>query len=264
MRIASSRGDATDDAWIGTGWEMAFMTRTTAVAVALVFAASIVAGVTGPSRLAAEDAQKPAANAAGTGWSAEVAPDGSSAITLDEYQTKTVEKINGYFNSMKTLQGRFVQTGADGEVMKGEFMMKRPGMFRFNYARPSRQVIISDGTYLAIQDHDLKNEDRVALDQTPFRVLLRSDVDLLRDAHITEVQENDTSLLLALQDKSPDTPGSIRLLLDKSSENLELKEWITTDAQGLDTRVEVGNIERDNEIEASKFVIKAPGSPFPQ
>ncbi|MBU1209829.1 MAG: outer membrane lipoprotein carrier protein LolA [Alphaproteobacteria bacterium] len=240
------------------------MTRTTAVAVALVFAASIVAGVTGPSRLAAEDAQKPAANAAGTGWSAEVAPDGSSAITLDEYQTKTVEKINGYFNSMKTLQGRFVQTGADGEVMKGEFMMKRPGMFRFNYARPSRQVIISDGTYLAIQDHDLKNEDRVALDQTPFRVLLRSDVDLLRDAHITEVQENDTSLLLALQDKSPDTPGSIRLLLDKSSENLELKEWITTDAQGLDTRVEVGNIERDNEIEASKFVIKAPGSPFPQ
>lgn len=240
------------------------MIRTTAVATTLAIGVCFFAGVVGPSRVAAEEAQKPAANAAGTGWSAEVAPNGGSAITLDENQTKTVEKINGYFNGMKTLQGRFVQTGADGEVMKGQFMMKRPGMFRFDYSRPSRQVIISDGTYLAIQDHDLKNEDRVALDQTPFRVLLRTDVDLLRDANITEVQENDTSLLLALQDKSPDTPGRIRLVLDKSSDNLELKEWITTDAQGLDTRVEVGEIKRDSEIDASKFVIKAPGNPFPQ
>lgn len=238
------------------------MTRTTAIAISFAVGICLISGLAGQSTLAA--AEKAADNAAGTGWSAEVAPDGTGAITLDENQTKTVEKINSYFNGMKSLQGRFVQTGADGEVMKGKFMMKRPGMFRFDYSRPSRQVIISDGTYLAIQDHDLNNEDRVALDQTPFRVLLRKDVDLLRDAHITEVQENDTSLLLALQDKSPETPGRIRLVLDKSSTDLELKEWITTDAQGLDTRVEVGNIERDAEIDASKFVIKAPGNPFPQ
>lgn len=242
---------------------MAFMTRTTAVASVLAAGLCIFAGFSG-SAFAAEG-QAPAANAAGSGWSAEVASDGSSSITLDENQTKMIEKVNSYFNNMSTLQGRFVQTGDDGEVMKGKFMMKRPGMFRFDYSRPSRQVIISDGTYLAIQDHDLNNEDRVALDQTPFRVLLRSDVDLLRDALITEVQENDTSLLLALRDKSPDTPGRIRLVLEKSTgADLELKEWITTDAQGLDTRVEVGNIERDNEIDASKFVIKSPKNPFQQ
>lgn len=242
---------------------MTFMTRTTAVASFLAAGLCILAGSSGSAYAAGEPA--PAAKSAGSGWSAEVAPDGSSSITLDENQTKTVEKISAYFNNMKTLQGRFVQTGADGEVMKGKFMMKRPGMFRFDYARPSRQVIISDGTYLAIQDHDLNNEDRVALDQTPFRVLLRSDVDLLRDSLITEVQENDASLLLALRDKSPDTPGRIRLVLDKNdSTDLELKEWITTDAQGLDTRVEVENVEQDGEIDASQFVIKSPKSPFQQ
>lgn len=242
---------------------MGFMTRNTAVTSALVVGCLVFSGL-GGSVGAAEQEQKSSANAAGSGWSAEVASDGNSAITLDENQTKTVEKINTYFNGMKTLQGRFVQTAADGEVMKGKFMMKRPGMFRFDYARPSMQVIISDGTYLAIQDHDLKNEDRVALDQTPFRVLLRDDVDLLRDSLITEVQENDTSLLLALRDKSPDTPGRIRLVLDKAAENLELKEWVTTDAQGLDTRVEVGNVEKDTEIDASLFVITSPKNPFPQ
>ncbi|MCH9807144.1 MAG: outer membrane lipoprotein carrier protein LolA [Alphaproteobacteria bacterium] len=211
----------------------------------------------------AEEAKSPSGNPVGSGWSAAVSADGSTAVSLDANQTKLVQSVSGYFNTMKTLQGRFVQTGADGEVMKGKFMMKRPGMFRFDYSRPSRQVIISDGTYLAIQDHDLNDEDRVALDQTPFRVLLRENVDLMRDAVISEVQENDERVLLAIRDKSPDTPGKIRLVLAKQPE-LQLKEWITTDAQGLDTRVEVGRVEKDAEIDASKFVIKAPGNPFPQ
>lgn len=228
------------------------MTKTTALAATCL--------MLGAFAVAAEE-KKPAANAAGSGWSAEVSADGSSSVTLDANQTATVAKVNSFFNGMKTLKGDFVQTAADGEKMRGAFKMKRPGMFRFDYARPSRQVIISDGTYLAIQDHDLNNEDRVALDQTPFRVLLREDVDLMRDAVITEVQENDDTLLLALQDKSPDAPGRIRLVLAKSPE-LQLKEWITTDAQGLDTKVEVGNIALDEEIDASEFVIKAPGNPF--
>ena len=192
-----------------------------------------------------------------------MAPGGAKTITLDANQTKTVEKVSDYFNTLKTLKGRFVQTAADGEVLKGKFKMKRPGMFRFDYSRPSRQVVISDGTYLAIQDHDLDNEDRVALDQTPFRILLRKDVNLLRDALISEVQENDGSLLLSLQDKSPDTPGRIRLLLDKEK-GLQLKEWITTDAQGLDTKVQVARVVRDENIDASEFVIVSPGSPFQQ
>ena len=76
-------------------------------------------------------------------------------------------------------------------------------------------MILSDGQYLAIQDHDLKTDDRVSLDQTPFRVLLRKDVDLLRDARILEVQDVDDVIVLALQDKSPDAPGRIKLFLAK-------------------------------------------------
>ena len=70
--------------------------------------------------------------------------------------------------------------------MKGKFSLKRPGRFRFDYSLPSKQVIISDGEYLAIQDLDLNNEDRVALDQTPFRLLLRKDVDIARDGCISK------------------------------------------------------------------------------
>ena len=130
-------------------------------------------------------------------------------MTLDAHQTDIVNKVSNYFSGLSTLKGRFVQTSADNKRMKGDFLVKRPGRFRFDYARPSRQIVISDGRYLAIQDLDLNNEDRVALDETPFRLLLRSDVNLVRDAKIMEVQEADDLIVVGIEDKDPNTPGQI-------------------------------------------------------
>lgn len=196
-------------------------------------------------------------------WSAEVAPNkGTTGISLDERQTEVVKTVSNYFSELKGLKGLFVQTGADNKRMKGKFFVKRPGRFRFDYALPSKQIIISDGENLAIQDLDLNNEDRVALDQTPFRLLLRKDVDLLRDARIMEVQQSEDLIILAIQDKSPDTPGRIKLFL-ATKPSLELKEWVTTDPQGLDTRIEVSELVKSDELDGNLFKIqmldKKPG-----
>jgi outer membrane lipoprotein-sorting protein len=82
-------------------------------------------------------------------------------------------------------------------------------------------------------------------------------VDLLRDASIIEVQEADDLIILALQDKSPDAPGQIKLFLSKSPE-LELKEWVTTDSQGADTRVEVANLNRPEDLDLELFRVISP------
>lgn len=201
----------------------------------------------------------PGANVgSGTAWSTEVAPSNSASISLDPAQLELVKKVSDYFNGINDLKGNFVQTGADRKRMKGKFYVKRPGRFRFDYALPSKQIIISDGNYLAIQDLDLKVEDRVALDQTPFRLLLRKDVDLARDARIVEVQEADDQIILALHDKNPDTPGRIRLVLS-TKPSVELKEWTTTDAQGLDTRVEVADLVRTETLDVGMFKIQGVG-----
>ena len=194
------------------------------------------------------------------GWTGEVAPaGGTSGITLDEHQTKLVQSVSNYFSSLQNLKGAFIQTGADNKRMRGKFFVKRPGRFRFDYALPSKQIIISDGEYLAIQDLDLNNEDRVALDQTPFRLLLRSDVDLLRDAKITEVQQADDLIVVALEDKNPDTPGKIKLFL-ATKPSLEIKEWVTTDAQGLDTRIELSELVKTDDIDGNIFKIQQLGA----
>jgi outer membrane lipoprotein-sorting protein len=214
----------------------------------------------------AQDTKKDAPNpVGGATWNAKVNPEASAAnpgtatasLALDAKQTELVVKVSAYFNELHNLKGVFVQTGADNKRMRGRFYVKRPGRLRFEYAPPSKQLIVSDGQMLSIQDLDINTDDRIALDQTPFRILLRKDVDLLRDARILEVQEAEDIAIVTLQDKSPDAPGRIKLFMSKTP-RLELKEWVTTDAQGLDTRLEVSGLVTSEEIDLALFKIVSP------
>ena len=222
--------------------------------VALAFA-TLALWTAAPASAQEAKSQKPAAAPAAAGvdgWQTEKDPRG---ITLDERQTEVVKQISKYFSDLKTLKGSFVQTQTNAKPMRGKFFVMRPGKFRFDYASPSKQIIVSDGEYLAIQDLDLNNEDRVALDQTPFRLLLRKDVDLLRDALIVEVSQAEDLLVVAIQDKSPDSPGRIKLFLG-TKPSLELKEWVTTDAQGIDTRIQVADITSGDNLDEKMFKIQ--------
>jgi len=209
---------------------------------------------------AAAQSKKGGESPAGTpGWNTQHATSDPAVtgITLDAQQIEVVKKVNAYFNGIENLRGTFLQTTADNKRQKGKIFMKRPGRIRFEYAPPSRQLIISDGKQISIQDLDIKTDDRVMVDQTPFRVLLKSDVDLLRDARILEVQESDDLAIVTLQDKSKDASGKVRLFLATTPE-FELKEWVTTDAQGLDTRLEVSGLDRTQPVDAALFKIVSP------
>ncbi len=179
-----------------------------------------------------------------------------SGITLDAKQVEAVKLVTGYFNDLKNLKGNFVQTSPDKKE-RGKFFVKRPGRLRFEYNLPSKQLIVSDGEYVAIQDLELGTDDRILLEQTPFRLLLRKDVDLIRDARISDVQEADDLIIVTMQDKSPDAPGRIKLFMSRAPQ-LELKEWVTSDSQGKDTRVEVSNLVKSEEIDPGLFKVIAP------
>jgi outer membrane lipoprotein-sorting protein len=175
---------------------------------------------------------------------------------LTAAQVELVQKVSAYFNAMSGLKGDFVQTNAAGTRQRGKFYVKRPGQFRFDFARPSRLVIVSDGRHVAIQDHDLKTEDRWHLDQTPFGTLLRQDVDLLRDARFLEVQDIGDMIVVAFEEKTEKAPGALKMFFAKKPA-LELRKWITKDLQGLDTQIELGAIEKNDDF-APDFFKPAP------
>jgi outer membrane lipoprotein-sorting protein len=187
----------------------------------------------------------PESNAVGVspGWDTNVndAPPQASQYAGAPDQAEVIEKVNAYFNTMTNIEGDFLQTDPNGDTKKGYFYLERPGKVRFDYNRPSRQKIISNGEYLAIEDHDLKTADRYPLDSTPFRLLLKDKVDLANDADIIAVDSGQDVAVLTLEDKENKGRGQIRLFF--TWPEVKLSEWIISDAQGLDTRIQLGELK---------------------
>ena len=90
------------------------------------------------------------------------------------------------------------------------------------------------------------------MEHTPFQMLLRKDVDLLRDARFFEVQESDEAIAITLEDKGADSSSRIKLLLSKKP-TLEVREWTAKDAQGLDTRIVLGDVVKADDLDPSLF-----------
>jgi outer membrane lipoprotein-sorting protein len=59
-----------------------------------------------------------------------------------------------------------------------------------------------------------------------------------------------------LRDRNPDNPGRIKLVLTRKPA-VELKEWITTDSQGLDTRVELTEVNKTEQLDPAMFKAKS-------
>jgi outer membrane lipoprotein-sorting protein len=188
-----------------------------------------------------------------------VSPDWNQTVTRDPgadfdiKQLEVIQKLTAYFNEMGDMKGAFQQTTPDGKKLRGKIYVKRPNLFRFEYNLPSKQLIISDGKSMIVQDLDLKTDDRWGLDKTPFRIVLRPNVDLLRDARILEVGETEDRFNITLMDKSPETLGRLTLLFTKKPA-VELKEWITTDSQNLDTKVELFEFAKADDLDNKLFV----------
>jgi outer membrane lipoprotein-sorting protein len=198
-------------------------------------------------------AAAPAPNPLGAGWSTKfgTTPPGSSEFKNTPEQVAVIEKLNTYFNEMINLEGTFLQTDADDKRKKGRFYIERPGKLRFDYSLPSKQKIISDGRYLAIEDHDLNTTDRYPIESTPFRLLLSKNVDLLRDARIYSLDVASDVVVITLEDKNSDTGGQIRMFFDWPQ--VKLKEWIISDPQGLNTRIQVADLELNKAVKPEVF-----------
>jgi outer membrane lipoprotein-sorting protein len=200
--------------------------------------------------------------AAGAGWNTQVeAAPQAPAGSLDARMLQTVGKINAYFNGIVNLQGRFIQTDPDKKQSKGKFYVQRPGLLRFDYAPPSKMRIVADGRYLSIENHDLKTIDKYPLEATPFRMLLRTDVDLVRDARLLNYTERDGYVVLSIEDRSGESAGQLQLVfvLTEGTPGVDLREWIITDPQGLNTRIQLADMERGKEVASDFFAAATLG-----
>jgi len=215
-----------------------------------------------PGDTAAEPGEiNPNAADEGAGWDAAVEAAPRPTPLIGEQETAAVQRINAYFNGITNLQGKFEQIDSNNKHATGRFYVERPGKLRFDYAPPSELRIVADGHFLAIEDSGLKTIEKYPLESTPFRLLLGDGVDLDRDARIVGVESQEGSLAIALEDKTGDAAGQIKLYFGTEPE-MKLKQWVITDAQGLATSVTINDVIPGRKVAADFFNSTVSFQPF--
>jgi len=177
-----------------------------------------------------------------------------TAAALDASQRTALEKINAYFNSVTSLQGKFVQVGPDGKKTEGQFFMLKPGKIRFEYDPPSPIELISDGDAVAVRDRNLATQDIYPLSQTPLRFLLSDKLDLLKDANVVGVYGDELFMTVVIEEKTI-VAGTHRLMIMFGAKDYQLKQWTVTDPQGYDTTVAVSNLDTSKKPDPKLFKI---------
>ena len=161
----------------------------------------------------------------------------NSPFTRD--QQIALANINAYFNSFALMEGQFIQFGPSGEQSEGVFFLSRPGKIRFHYRPPARLDVIADGSSVAIKDGKTNTQDLYPLAKTPLRDLLARQIDLTSSALVSAVKEEADLIALVIVEKTAFVEGQLTLIFDRKS--FALRRWVVTDAQGLNTSVDIFN-----------------------
>lgn len=168
------------------------------------------------------------------------APAAGKSSKFDSSQQEALANISAFLASFRTMEGQFIQFGPHGEQSEGTFYIQRPGKIRFHYKPPVRLDVIADGRQVAVRDMRAMTQDLYPLSKTPLRYLLAENIDLTSDRLVRQVRQERDLIAVVIVEKTAFADGKLTLVFDPKT--YELKQWIVTDAQGLNTSVAIYNV----------------------
>ncbi|MGE3830738.1 MAG: outer membrane lipoprotein carrier protein LolA [Parvibaculaceae bacterium] len=178
----------------------------------------------------------------------------AKTASLDPQDQAAVTEVANYLTQFRNIQGEFVQVSSKGNVSKGVFYLSKPGKMRFEYASPNPFIIVSDGTWVTIKNRAKDTADQYPLSQTPLRLVLDDDIDLLDEANVLDVQKSDGLVTLTIQDRKKTVPGHLILVYDETQKALQ--QWIVVDGKGRRTTVELQNLVSGVKADPALFTIE--------
>jgi outer membrane lipoprotein-sorting protein len=171
--------------------------------------------------------------------------------------TEDTAKYENYLNGLKTLSGDFTQINSRGQRAEGKIQISRPGKMRLAYNPPSNLLIVADGKWLVTNDRQADELNYVSLENTPAAFILRPHIRFSGDVGITSIvpKDNNTTEISLVRRDDPDA-GYITLIFE--DDPVSLKAWSVIDAQGIETRVVLSNIQSNIQLPMGLFKIESP------
>jgi outer membrane lipoprotein carrier protein len=173
------------------------------------------------------------------------------------------DKLNVFVQTVVTFKANFKQTVVDpqGQVVEeaeGQFLLERPGKFRWDYKEPYPQQIVADGQRIWFYDADLEQVtvqlQKEVLADTPATLL--SGEDLPEDKYVlTDIPSDDGMAWVKLVPKEVESNfQTVTLAFDKNG----LGQMVMQDSFGQRTRLVFHQVQENVELNQDAFVFIPP------
>jgi len=227
--------------------------------VSLVAAAAVVVLAAAPAL--AKKHRAPAAPAVSGPINVAPAPP---AVSEEAYKAEAIARVSAALNAITTLKAEFTQVDQKG-ISNGRFYLERPGHLRFEYDPPAKTLVIADGSRVTVRDLKMKTDYRAKIGETPLRLLLKPDVDLSKDARITDVAHDGDQLAITAMETKGYGQGQITFIFKdpgggaanpsegRSAPGLELQRWVVIDPTGAQTTVTLTSVEKGLQLADNLF-----------
>ena len=171
--------------------------------------------------------------------------------------SEEVAQAENYFQDLKTVKSRFIQTNADGTQSRGMFYLNRPGKLRFEYDAPSKDFVVADGFFIYFYDGEMKQQSNAPIGQTLADFLLRKDFKLSGDLKVTRIMRaGGYTQITVIQTKQPKA-GELTLAFTDGPK-YQLKKWRVVDSVGNITETELFDIQTGLKLPSSLFAYRDP------
>lgn len=182
----------------------------------------------------------------------------SLSIGSVQAEEDAVSRLNQFVAEVSQFQAMFTQTVVDSEgniieQADGEFLLSRPGKFRWDYVTPYPQQIVADGQRIWFYDEDLeqitvKSQDETLAD-TPAGLL--SGKSMPEDSYnIMAVEKGDNLQWVELTPKDAESNFQrVQLGFDE----IGLQQMLMTDAFDQQTNLQFTEVMINPSLAADRF-----------
>ena len=172
-----------------------------------------------------------------------------SVVTADPI---SLEKLTLYINNIKTLEANFEQINNDNSVSTGSLFIKKPGKLRMKYEEPNESIVlVSSGLVTIIDPKSNAPPQNFALENSPFRVLLFSDLSLEMVNMGINYNSEKSKTILTVKDLENQNEGYIEMTFTDNP--IVLEQWLLVNSMEEKIIVKLTNVSLGGNMSNTSF-----------
>jgi outer membrane lipoprotein-sorting protein len=162
-----------------------------------------------------------------------------------------VPEIEKYFNAIRTMKARFVQTNPNGSIIQGTLYVRRPGRMRFEYDPPSQLKIVADGFQVTMWDPTTKDFGQWPIGWTAVSFLVKDPMSLSGDLRVEKL-ERVNGLIEATMSQTK-KPKDGKVIVRFAENPLTLRGWTIIDDRGKQVSIALTDMQTGMQLADSLF-----------